>query len=298
MPPQEQPRRRRQHKRSRNGCYTCKQRHIRCDEQVPICTNCLVRGGACGYPSKNGDSAPDSNGEASGDSSETLAIDPGHDLTPDLDLDFDLDLDLESIDPRWATLGDFDFDVDTFMPRGAYIDPASSDFHGYDYFNTPALPQSADLTDHPQFQMLTHSLVPQSPSTMDDTRDSNNTTDSIKNNTGLARSCLLLSAMHYAWVHGSLGDAEETFLYHKGEAIREINLHISSPAASDMCANTMAALALAETGIGDVEAAQAHLNGLVTLVNWQHPEDWREQLNGLFHNIILVYIEYLQTGSL
>lgn len=29
-------RKRRSHKRSRNGCLTCKQRHIRCDELKPI----------------------------------------------------------------------------------------------------------------------------------------------------------------------------------------------------------------------------------------------------------------------
>ena len=139
-----------------------------------------------------------------------------------------------------------------------------------------------------QFHMLTHRLAPQSPRTM----------DSTKNNTGLARCCLLLSAMHYAWVHGALGDAEAAYLYHKGEAISEINRHISDPTASDLCANTMAALALAETGIGDAEAAQAHCSGLVTLVNWQHPEDWRAQLNGLVHNMILAYIEHLQAGRL
>ena len=105
-------------------------------------TNCLVRGGACGYPSQSGDSALDSNGEASGDSSELLAADPGHALTSDFDLD------LENIDPGWSTLGDFDFDVDTLIQRGAYIDAASSDFQGYDYFDTLALPQSVDLSEH------------------------------------------------------------------------------------------------------------------------------------------------------
>ncbi|KAK3321947.1 hypothetical protein B0H66DRAFT_184518 [Apodospora peruviana] len=37
-PSQQNPaRKRRAHKRSRNGCMTCKQRHIRCDELKPVC---------------------------------------------------------------------------------------------------------------------------------------------------------------------------------------------------------------------------------------------------------------------
>ncbi|KAI2639976.1 hypothetical protein GGS21DRAFT_537770 [Xylaria nigripes] len=40
---------RRYHSRSRNGCTTCKMKHIRCDERKPLCTNCLVKGGECGY---------------------------------------------------------------------------------------------------------------------------------------------------------------------------------------------------------------------------------------------------------
>ncbi|KAL6900558.1 hypothetical protein GGI43DRAFT_405727 [Trichoderma evansii] len=42
-------RRRRHHTRSRNGCRECKQRHIRCDELKPYCTNCLVHGRGCHY---------------------------------------------------------------------------------------------------------------------------------------------------------------------------------------------------------------------------------------------------------
>jgi len=48
-PPKE--RKRKFHRRSKNGCYTCKQRHVRCDESVPICTNCLQSGDECVYPS-------------------------------------------------------------------------------------------------------------------------------------------------------------------------------------------------------------------------------------------------------
>ncbi|KAI0025004.1 hypothetical protein F4780DRAFT_489479 [Xylariomycetidae sp. FL0641] len=47
--PQRQ-RQRKFHRRSRNGCSTCKAKHIRCDERKPLCTYCLRHGGDCGYP--------------------------------------------------------------------------------------------------------------------------------------------------------------------------------------------------------------------------------------------------------
>ncbi|KAI0480082.1 hypothetical protein GGR56DRAFT_252573 [Xylariaceae sp. FL0804] len=43
-------RQRKFHRRSRNGCSTCKAKHIRCDERRPLCTYCLRRGDQCGYP--------------------------------------------------------------------------------------------------------------------------------------------------------------------------------------------------------------------------------------------------------
>ncbi|KAI1189929.1 hypothetical protein F5B17DRAFT_438581 [Nemania serpens] len=42
-------RQRRFHRRSRNGCVTCKAKHIRCDERKPLCTFCLRHGGSCQY---------------------------------------------------------------------------------------------------------------------------------------------------------------------------------------------------------------------------------------------------------
>ncbi|KAH8653791.1 hypothetical protein BX600DRAFT_471652 [Xylariales sp. PMI_506] len=40
---------RRSHAKSRNGCQRCKQRHIKCDETGPPCTNCSARGTECVY---------------------------------------------------------------------------------------------------------------------------------------------------------------------------------------------------------------------------------------------------------
>ncbi|KAH6876738.1 fungal Zn binuclear cluster domain-containing protein [Thelonectria olida] len=42
-------RRRRSHTKSRKGCDTCKQRHIRCDENYPQCRNCTKHKFRCLY---------------------------------------------------------------------------------------------------------------------------------------------------------------------------------------------------------------------------------------------------------
>ncbi len=65
---------------------------------------------------------------------------------------------------------------------------------------------------------------------------------------GTFRACLLLSAMHYSWLEGSLEGMEETYLHHKLEAMRLVNEQIGDPVlnTSDGCINTIAALAMAE----------------------------------------------------
>lgn len=54
--------------------------------------------------------------------------------------------------------------------------------------------------------------------------------------------------MHYFWLNGSLGDMEETYLYHKVESMRLVNEHLGDPigSTSDSCIYLIAALALAE----------------------------------------------------
>ncbi|KAL3436152.1 hypothetical protein BDV09DRAFT_58870 [Aspergillus tetrazonus] len=40
---------RRAHKKSRGGCFECKRRHIKCDENRPICSHCISSRRLCGY---------------------------------------------------------------------------------------------------------------------------------------------------------------------------------------------------------------------------------------------------------
>ncbi|KUL83681.1 hypothetical protein ZTR_07498 [Talaromyces verruculosus] len=48
------PKQRISHTKSRNGCYKCKQRRVKCDEVRPMCNACSVRGDDCVYPSPGG----------------------------------------------------------------------------------------------------------------------------------------------------------------------------------------------------------------------------------------------------
>ncbi|KNG88491.1 hypothetical protein ANOM_003232 [Aspergillus nomiae NRRL 13137] len=43
-------RHRARHLKSRNGCYTCKQRRVKCDEVRPVCGACSFRGESCSFP--------------------------------------------------------------------------------------------------------------------------------------------------------------------------------------------------------------------------------------------------------
>ncbi|XHF96687.1 hypothetical protein AWENTII_000307 [Aspergillus wentii] len=38
------------HTKSRRGCFACKSRRVKCDEEQPICGACSVRGDECNYP--------------------------------------------------------------------------------------------------------------------------------------------------------------------------------------------------------------------------------------------------------
>ena len=58
---------RRSHLKSRKGCSTCKQRHVKCDEGGPPCERCRARGTACDYEvSKASHSSQDNSTSASG----------------------------------------------------------------------------------------------------------------------------------------------------------------------------------------------------------------------------------------
>ncbi|KAK1753353.1 hypothetical protein QBC47DRAFT_430019 [Echria macrotheca] len=248
-------RKRRAHKRSRNGCLTCKQRHIRCDEVKPICTNCLTRGGECGYPEPGGPLTP---GSASGSA------------------------------PAGVSKGDL---------AGQRLTPiASSPVDPFDCLPIKMPHRSLELFHHyAHYRIFNRTPVPKNP-------DSDCVGIALSA-PGTFRACLLLTALNYTWLAGSgslqTTDMEETFLYHKLEAMRLVNEQIYDPiqSTSDGCLSMIAALAMVESGMGDHIAAEAHLNGLFTLIDMKRPEEWQHRFYGLLQRIILATGSYIAAAK-
>ncbi|KAK0665280.1 hypothetical protein QBC41DRAFT_306255 [Cercophora samala] len=106
-----------------------------------------------------------------------------------------------------------------------------------------------------------------------------------------------MSALHYSRLSGGLRESEmeETYLYHKLEAMRIVNSKVTNSATgtSDGCLSLIAGLALAEGGMGDPTAAEAHINGLCTLIDMKHPEEWQHRFYGMLQRIILMAGSYI-----
>lgn len=118
-----------------------------------------------------------------------------------------------------------------------------------------------------------------------------------------------MSALHYSRISGGLREfeMEETYLYHKLEAMRTLNSKVTDleTCTSDGCLSLIAGLALAEViplfflglyrtannlkgGMGDPTAAEAHINGLCTLIDMKRPEEWQHRFYGMLQRIILM----------
>ncbi|KAE9372444.1 hypothetical protein N431DRAFT_504865 [Stipitochalara longipes BDJ] len=59
------PRARRPHNKTRLGCYSCKKRRVRCDQERPECRNCIGRGFDCEFPVLKRKSKEEERGPAS-----------------------------------------------------------------------------------------------------------------------------------------------------------------------------------------------------------------------------------------
>lgn len=67
---------RRAHRKSRNGCWECKRRHIKCDEARPSCSNCVVSERTCSFPHSASPSASASTPASTYTSTHTSATTP------------------------------------------------------------------------------------------------------------------------------------------------------------------------------------------------------------------------------
>ncbi|KAL4875249.1 hypothetical protein BJY04DRAFT_202494 [Aspergillus karnatakaensis] len=83
------------------------------------------------------------------------------------------------------------------------------------------------------------------------------------------RSTILLAGIHYCWNIGDLRGFESAFLFHKVESIRTINtgLERSDHKSFIICVRQILTIALAEACLGNLPAAEAHINGVMALFN-------------------------------
>ncbi|KAM5345055.1 hypothetical protein ACJ41O_010917 [Fusarium nematophilum] len=96
----------------------------------------------------------------------------------------------------------------------------------------------------------------------------NNCLSSATSDPGAFRCTLLIAAMHFEWTTGAMKSFEPTFLFHKVQAIQVVNNWISEkqPRLITAMIRQIATLCFVEICFGHVFSAQAHLNGMVTLL--------------------------------
>ncbi|ORY63429.1 uncharacterized protein BCR38DRAFT_410356 [Pseudomassariella vexata] len=241
-------RQRKFHRRSRNGCFICKKKHIRCDERKPLCTYCLRHGGDCGYPDL--DSAITDIRRGSVHSSE----DPRE--------DDELCLPLQDAAPRDTFFGS-GFDV----PRKCR--PLFQLFITTKYSYTNPVPRESN------------SFVSSEP----DTRSYR--VHRALSNPGFLHGALLMTTLQWAWSTGDEESFSIPYLYHKLQAIRYVNEQLANPGSvvDDGTIAAVAILAIVENALGSIEATASHLCGLAKIKEIQ---DRNEAPLGLLQRMILM----------
>ncbi|KAL4968475.1 uncharacterized protein BDV14DRAFT_196780 [Aspergillus stella-maris] len=81
------------------------------------------------------------------------------------------------------------------------------------------------------------------------------------------RSTFLIAAVHYSWNTGNLQAYEAAYLFHKVESIRLINNWLAAYDANRfvVCVRQILTICLAEACLGNIPAAETHLDGVMAL---------------------------------
>ncbi|OJJ60477.1 hypothetical protein ASPSYDRAFT_42220 [Aspergillus sydowii CBS 593.65] len=211
--------------RSRAGCLTCRQRHVRCDEQRPSCQACLAGNRSCNYAApviplrdrrmlqKNalppGQQAPWALAKADGMTGRKRA--PGSAMDP-----FDI--------------------LPIKMPF------KSQELYHYFYHTGAAFAVAPADPKDDCIALATH-------------------------DEHALRSTLLLAGIHYCWNTGNLQDYESAFLFHKVESIRIVNSWLGAAGSKTFlaCVRQILTISLSEACLGNLAAAETHLNGVMAL---------------------------------
>ncbi|KAL2796268.1 hypothetical protein BJX66DRAFT_324199 [Aspergillus keveii] len=219
--------------RSRAGCLTCRQRHIRCDEQRPTCQKCLDGNKSCNY---------------------------AHAVIPLRDRRV---LQKNALPPGqqapWALVETPGLTVRR-LPASAALDPFDS---------LPIkMPYKSRELYHYFYQ--TGAAFAVAPADANDDCIALTTLDEHA-----LRSTILIAGIHYSWNTGTLRAYESSFLFHKIESIRIINtwLQASDCKAFVVCVRQILTICLAEACLGNIPAAEIHLNGVMALFDSREDAD-------------------------
>ncbi|KAK1713597.1 hypothetical protein BDP67DRAFT_515146, partial [Colletotrichum lupini] len=243
---------RRTNTRSRTGCVSCRQKHIRCDERRPSCFNCTLKEQLCSYvpkiPLRERRAGPCPGQQA------PWAVEDTRPVTHHSHSDKEIAVSSEVPSIQVLTI-----------PSPVYVTP----WEAFDPFDT--LPINMPLRSkellHYFFQACrSHSLLPGTP---DDCIATATSDADVLQNT------ILLSGLHYAWNQGDLSSFESTFVSQKIQSIRQVNSWlVATPHERDIvrCAKYISTLCFIECCLGNLAIAESHLKGLMTYLDSQRAE--------------------------
>ncbi|KAF5670927.1 hypothetical protein FDENT_11097 [Fusarium denticulatum] len=226
--------------RSRNGCVVCREKHIRCDEKRPSCLNCAKKKLPCYYMPKiplrerRTKARPGQQMVWSVTQSQAAAV-----ITS----------------PNETSLMTLLSDV--MRPSGVF-DPFD------------ALPIEMPLRSKELLHYFFQAGYGFGPFPRDPDDWSAPAPDFDMNNPDFLQNTLLVSGIHYARNKGDLALFESTFLFHKIQCIRQVNSWLRRGPDKNLqtkCARYISTLAITEACLGDFEAAESHLNGLVVYLD-------------------------------
>ncbi|VUC21288.1 unnamed protein product [Clonostachys rosea] len=271
-----QERSRKHHTRSRDGCTTCRKRHVRCDETRPfwyvqpnrieaslpdrtkytrfgvsandrgiLSVNCTHHGRVCEYPSM----VPLRERRAKKLPGQQQPFSLGSDQCLNVEMAQDDQLQRKS---QWLSV----LDLDAAQVPGASV-----------LLCAPSNPLG--LLNWP---LLTNIYPESSPA--------NNLSLTIHDPDSL-RNTLLIAGLHYTWRVGDMRGYEQTYLFHKGKTIQQVNESLAARNTSSRFLHLIwgiSTLCLIECSLGNTSVAEMHRDGLVSLMDMKYPRTYRENM--------------------
>ncbi|BDD57444.1 hypothetical protein MAP00_002807 [Monascus purpureus] len=229
---------RKSHTKSRNGCKTCKRRHIRCDESFPQCRNCTKHNCRCDYMDV---------AAAQEESMKTRRV-PDLLMTPEIEIEIN----------NWHATGVSPFPELVHCPRSSWYGLSRSDLRLVHHI----IGLSFDL-----YRRGFSNCTPWAQ------RLPNFLTFALSNDFVL-HSILALSAFHLSWTTGNQ-DTKHLAYHHRGIAIKGLQGAIGS-FSNKNCEAILAASILLSWGATEWQLWASLQQGLSTVLNAMHPS-WKQE---------------------